>query len=72
MAILYPQATLRPTKLELLTPWMPTRAWYRGPAEPVLTRVAGYRFDDPGGEVGIETLLVQAGDGDASPAGRSP
>ena len=29
----------------------------------MLTRVAGYRFDDPGGEVGIETLLVQAGDG---------
>ena len=63
MAILYPQATLSPTKLELLTPWLPVRAWYQGPAEPVLTRVAGYRFDDPDGEVGIQTLLVQAGDG---------
>ncbi len=63
MAILYPQATLSPTKLELLTPWLPTRAWYQGPAEPVLTRVAGYRFDDPDGEVGIETLLVQAENG---------
>jgi hypothetical protein len=63
MAILYPQATLSPTKVELLTTWLPTREWYRGPAEPVLTRVGGYRFDDPDGEVGIETLLVQAGDG---------
>jgi hypothetical protein len=63
MAILYPQAELRPTKLELLTSWVPTRAWYRGPAAPELARVAGYRFDDPAGEVGIETLLIRAGDG---------
>jgi hypothetical protein len=63
MAILYPQADLRPTKLELLTHWLPTRAWYCRPAAPELTRVAGYRFDDPAGEVGIETLLIQVGDG---------
>src|SRR5262245_55374707 len=63
MAILHPQADLRPSKLEILTPWLPTRAWYRGVAGPKLVRVAGYRFDDPDGEVGIETLLVQAGDG---------
>jgi hypothetical protein len=62
MAILYPQADLQPSKLELLAPWLPTRAWYRGPAASRLTRVAGYRFDDPEGEVGIETLLVRAGD----------
>jgi hypothetical protein len=60
MALLYPRATLQPTKLELLASWLPTRSWYRGPAEPNLTRVAGYRFDDPDGEVGIETLLVGA------------
>ena len=63
MALLYPQADLRPTKLELLAPWLPGRSWYRGPAAPALTRVAGYRFDDPAGEVGIETLLVRAEDG---------
>src|SRR5688572_28896 len=56
MAILYPKADLQPSKLELLAPWLPTRAWYRGPAGPTLTRVAGYRFDDPEGEVGVETL----------------
>lgn len=63
MAVLYPQADLRPSKLELLTPWLPTRAWYRGPVAPELRRVAGFRFDDPAGEVGIETVLIQAGDG---------
>lgn len=63
MAILHPQTYLRPTKLELLAPWLPTRTWYRGPDAPELTRVAGFRFDDPGGEVGIETLLIQARSG---------
>jgi hypothetical protein len=62
MALLH-QADLRPTKLELLNAWLPSRPWYRGPAVPDLKRVAGFRFDDPDGEVGIETLLVQAGGG---------
>src|SRR5262245_31387835 len=63
MAILHPHTYLRPTKLELLTPWLPTRSWYRGPAGTELARVAGFRFDDPDGQVGIETMLVHAGDG---------
>jgi hypothetical protein len=62
MALLY-RAELRPTKLELLTGWLPTRPWYQGSAAPDLRRVASYRFDDPAGEVGIETLLVRAGAG---------
>jgi hypothetical protein len=61
MALVH-RATLKPTKLELLTAWLPGRDWYRGSAED-LVRVAGYRFDDPAGEVGIETLLVRAGEG---------
>lgn len=28
-----------------------------------MTRVAAYRFDDPEGQVGIETILAQSGDG---------
>ncbi|MCW6011189.1 hypothetical protein K1W54_42610 [Micromonospora sp. CPCC 205371] len=60
MALIH-KATLRPTKLELLAEWLPSRRWYEGKAGAELTRVAGYRFDDPEGEVGIETLLV--GDG---------
>jgi Maltokinase N-terminal cap domain len=62
MAILYPQAHLQPSKLEVLAPWLPARAWYRGPAAPRVTRVAWFRFDDPEGQVGVETLLVRAGD----------
>ena len=60
MALIH-KATVNPTKLALLAAWLPGRSWYAGPAEPA--RVAAYRFDDPDGEVGIETLLV-GGDGD--------
>jgi hypothetical protein len=62
MALLH-QAEIRPTKLELLARWLPGRPWYTGPAAPDLHRVGAYRFDDPAGEVGIEALLVRAGDG---------
>ena len=62
MALLY-RAELNPTKLELLNTWLPDRPWYQGPAVPDLRRVVSYRFDDPEGEVGIETLIVQDGDG---------
>jgi hypothetical protein len=61
MALIY-QATLQPTKLELLAAWLPGRDWYTGPAGAVL-RVAAFRFDDPAGAVGIETMLVRVGDG---------
>ncbi|HYN98018.1 MAG TPA: hypothetical protein VES42_29605 [Pilimelia sp.] len=62
MAIVH-QAQLKPTKLELLAPWLPDRPWFPAPAAAELERVAAYRFDDPAGEVGVETLLVRAGDG---------
>jgi hypothetical protein len=61
MALIH-KATLRPTKLELLADWLPGRGWYTGPAGEV-TRVATFRFDDPAGAVGIETMLVRIGDG---------
>lgn len=60
MALIH-QATIRPTKLELLDAWAPTQPWFVGKAGAGLTLVASYRFDDPDGEVGIETLLVRAG-----------
>ncbi|GIF97895.1 CG0192-related protein [Catellatospora citrea] len=62
MALLY-RAEIQPTKLELIDSWLPTRSWYQGPAEPGVRRVAACRFDDPDGEVGVETILVQSGDG---------
>jgi hypothetical protein len=61
VAILH-KATLSPTKVELLNAWLPTRDWYTGgPGE--VTRLAGFRFDDPAGAVGVETMLVKTGDG---------
>lgn len=57
--------TLKPTKLELLTEWLPTCPWYRGGAgQPLLTKVGGFRLDDPAGEVGIEFMV--AADGSAA------
>lgn len=61
MALIH-RATLHPTKLELLSAWLPDRPWYTAGSGD-LERVAGYRFDDPAGAVGIETMLVRAGDG---------
>lgn len=52
-------ATLTPTKLELLAGWLPSQSWFGG--TPVdLARVASYRFVDPEGDVGIETMLVSS------------
>ncbi|MEU6777504.1 1,4-alpha-glucan branching protein [Streptomyces sp. NPDC046759] len=58
MAVIH-HTTLKPTKLELLTDWLPSRPWYRGgPDAPVLTRSGGFRLDDPAGEVGMEFMVV--------------
>ncbi|OIJ87054.1 maltokinase N-terminal cap-like domain-containing protein [Streptomyces monashensis] len=58
MAIIH-HTTLKPTKLELLTDWLPSRPWYRGgPDAPVLTKSGGFRLDDPAGEVGIEFMVA--------------
>ncbi|MDG4780247.1 hypothetical protein O7614_11410 [Micromonospora sp. WMMD961] len=69
MALLH-RATLRPTKLDLLAAWLPAQSWFAGPiGEPAaltgadLTGRGAYRFDDPAGEVGIETMLVGTADG---------
>ncbi|MEV6487487.1 hypothetical protein AB0M20_02440 [Actinoplanes sp. NPDC051633] len=61
MALIH-KASLTPSKIELLAAWLPGNPWYRT-ATGELARVASYRFDDPAGEVGIETFLVRAGDG---------
>ncbi|KIP53383.1 CG0192-related protein [Leucobacter komagatae] len=61
MALIYADTTLVPSKLELLAEWLPTQPWFTG--DPTkLTRVSGYRLDDPEGEVGIDGILVSAGD----------
>jgi len=49
MALLH-RATLQPSKLELLTKYLQQNS---------LVQLGSYRFDDPAGEVGIETHLVK-------------
>lgn len=62
MALIH-QATLTPSKIELLSAWVPTRPWLDGIDASALTPVGAYRFDDPDGEVGIETHLLETADG---------
>ncbi|MDH6609158.1 hypothetical protein M2164_004793 [Streptomyces sp. SAI-208] len=57
MAIIH-NTTLKPTKLELLTTWLPTRPWYTGTGTPDLAKAGGFRLDDPEGEVGIEFMVA--------------
>ena len=60
MAVIYNTA-MRPSKLELLSRWLPNQAWYAGSGDE-LTRAGGFRLDDPDGQVGIEFMVVLAGD----------
>lgn len=59
MALIH-QATVQPSKAELLAAWLPVQPW--GPEEGAdLELVGAYRFDDPAGRVGLETHLMRAG-----------
>jgi maltokinase-like protein len=61
MAIVH-NTTMSPAKLELLAAWLPTQPWFPGSGRgPELTKVGGFRLDDPRGEVGIEFMLVADG-----------
>ncbi|MFI5803160.1 1,4-alpha-glucan branching protein [Streptomyces sp. NPDC051561] len=62
MAHIYSHTTLKPTKRELLSAWLPTRPWYqRSATAPELTPGRGFRLDDPAGEVGIEFHVIAEG-----------
>lgn len=58
MAIVH-RAELSPSKIELLAAWLPEQTWFDA-AEPI-ERVSAFRFDDPAGEVGLETFIVGSG-----------
>jgi hypothetical protein len=61
VGIVYRQATISPTKQELAEAWLARQPWS---AERTVTgKVAEYRFDDPEGEVGVETILWSLDDG---------
>jgi hypothetical protein len=67
MAVIH-HTVLTPSKLELLTSWLPSRPWYHGGAGgPQLAKAGGFRLDDPQGEVGIEFMVVTDTSG-AAPA----
>jgi hypothetical protein len=62
MAVIY-DAQLRPSKIELLRGWVSAQPW-RGDSDASTFEPAGaYRFDDPEGEVGVETHLLRSPDG---------
>ena len=55
------RATLSPSKQEIVESWLPSRSWAGG--RTVAEKVAEYRYDDPAGEVGVETILWRLDDG---------
>ncbi|HET7303811.1 MAG TPA: 1,4-alpha-glucan branching protein GlgB [Segeticoccus sp.] len=67
------QATITPGKLELLATWIGQQRWYAGKGrEPRLRRLWSWRLDDPGGRVGIETIVVLDESGSAPAAYQVP
>lgn len=61
MGLVHHHASISPTKQELAESWLPSRSWAQGRA--ITKKIAEYRFDDPAGEVGVETILWSADDG---------
>jgi Maltokinase N-terminal cap domain len=61
MGLVHRSATLEPSKQELLEAWLPSRPWAAG--APSVEKVGEYRFDDPLGEIGIETILWRTPEG---------
>jgi hypothetical protein len=51
------EATLVPSKLEAMRAWLPSQSWFAGDASD-LEVVGQFRFVDPDGEVGLQTMLV--------------
>jgi hypothetical protein len=61
MGIVHRQASMSASKQELVEAWLPSREWAQGRS--ISAKVAEYRFDDPAGEVGVETILWTCDDG---------
>jgi len=53
-------ATSEPTKQELIERWAPSQPWGPDPGNS-LSSLGSFHFDDPEGQVGMETHLIDAG-----------
>jgi hypothetical protein len=62
MALLH-RATLTPSKVDLIAKYLATQPYASDEDRTDLAAVGSYRFDDPAGEVGIETHLVAGASG---------
>lgn len=56
-----PGATLTPHFRDFLPDWVARQPWFRGDGRPSLRMIGAFRFEDPAGEVGIETHLLTDG-----------
>jgi hypothetical protein len=67
MGFVHANAVITPSKQELFEAWLPSRSWAPGggggAGAGAVKKVGEYRFDDPAGEVGIETILWSTADG---------
>ena len=61
MGLVYATATIDPSKQELVEAWLPAQSWASGARS--VEKVAEYRFDDPEGEVGVETIVWRTPEG---------
>ena len=59
-AQVHPQATLTPSKLELMKAWLPGQPWFTGDASD-LAQAGQFRFVDPAGAVGVQVMLMTSG-----------
>jgi hypothetical protein len=64
MAVIH-DAVLRPSKTDAIAAWLPSQPWSGVVTgdDDALVALGRFRFDDPDGEVGVETYLVRVGDG---------
>ena len=56
---LFHVAEIVPTKEQLISDWLPAQPWGPSPGDD-LRFIGAFRFDDPLGQVGMETFMVEA------------